>query len=66
MMGNDFINCRDAAFVLEDSPREPRQARPRMVCEPRESVCRGWRRMLAWLRIPHPSAGGRVGVTGRR
>jgi hypothetical protein len=66
MTGNDFISCRDAVFVLEAPPREPRQATPRMVRERRGTVRRGWRHMLAWLRRPHAPVGSGAGVTGRR
>ena len=56
MLGNDFTNCRDAVFVLEDSPRDPRRVTPRMVRERRGSERRGWRRVLAWFRRPYAPA----------
>ena len=66
MMSNDFINCRDAVFVLEVPPREPRQATPHMVRERRVPERSGWRRVLAWLCGPYAPVGGGAGVTGRR
>lgn len=60
MMASDFVNCRDAVFVLEVPPREPRQATPRIVRERREPERGGRRHVLAWCHRlyapPQPSA----------